>query len=164
MVVGLIGSVLTNGAPAPFRRRLKGAARPPSGVSSKASVDDADAPSPTSIRPGRLDGPTDGRAAHKRRAKPRTRRLSRVTILSATVGGDAADGGATDRDAWRHGVFRPGVEVAPPPLPLLRVVSATIDREIDALEARGWWVTHPSPALLVRAASDDAAGDADLCF
>ena len=54
--------------------------------------------------------------------------------------------------------------MAPPPLPLLRVVSATIDGEIDALEARGWWVTHPSPAALVRAASDDAAGDAALCF
>lgn len=87
--------------------------------------------------------------------------LSRVTVLSASVGGapqlSAAAAGRPDDPA----ASAPRRLSRPPPL---RAVAAAVDDEIDALEGAGWWECPPSPAALVRAASDDASADSTLCF
>lgn len=112
--------------------------------------------------------------------------LSRVTILSASVGGVPAPpppppppppplpslpppptqgqavGAAVDDaiDALDVGCWWAGL----PPPPPRAAVAAAVDAEIDRLEGAGWWVCSPPPAALVRAASDDVSADAELWF
>lgn len=154
------------------RRRLDdlGGAASPSDVTSDASATEwVDVPSPTSVQrdyaepfdpttPTTTEWPSQQRRSVRRhparRAKPRLLCLTRVTVLSTTVGGASAK--CDEAPVWHQ---------QPPPLPpLIRVVSSDVDSGIDELEARGWWVAQPSPAAFVRAASDDSSGDAELSF